>query len=50
MKAWAEEQGFREYDPAWINERLKNIAYKKTEWDNINHDRYMIIEDKYRKE
>ena len=50
MKAWAEEQGFREYDPEWINERLKSIAYKKTEWDKINHDRYMIIEDKYRKE
>ncbi len=50
MKAWAEGQGFREYDPEWINERLKSIAYKKTEWDKINHDRYKIIEDKYRKE
>ncbi|MDO9566556.1 MAG: plasmid pRiA4b ORF-3 family protein [Candidatus Desulfaltia sp.] len=49
MMAWADGQGFREYDPEWINERLKCIAYKKTQWDKINHDRYTIIEDKYRK-
>lgn len=49
MKVWADSQGFKEYEPAWINELLKNIAYKKTEWDKINHDRYKIIEDKYRK-
>ncbi len=49
MKVWADSQGFKEYDPEWINELLKNIAYKKTEWDKINHDRYKIIEDKYRK-
>ncbi len=50
MKAWADCQGFREYDSEWINEQLKSIAYKKTEWDKINHDRYKIIEDKYRKD
>ncbi len=49
MKAWAGSLGFREYDSEWINELLKDIAYKKTDWAKINHDRYKIIEDKYRK-
>ncbi|WNF38420.1 plasmid pRiA4b ORF-3 family protein [Bacillaceae bacterium IKA-2] len=49
MKTWAESLYFREYDPDWINDRLKGINYKKTEWDKINHDQYQIIEDKYRK-
>lgn len=48
MKTWAESLGFREYDSDWINERLKGISYKKTEWDKINHKRYNIIADKYR--
>ncbi|GAE95289.1 hypothetical protein JCM21714_4509 [Gracilibacillus boraciitolerans JCM 21714] len=48
MKAWAESLGFREYDPDHINRMLKGINYKKTEWDKINHERYRIIEDKYR--
>ncbi|MGD7024765.1 plasmid pRiA4b ORF-3 family protein [Rossellomorea vietnamensis] len=49
MKAWAESLYFREYDPAFINEILKGLNYKKTEWDKITHERYKIIEDKYRK-
>lgn len=49
IKAWAKEQYFREFDPEWINECLKSISYKKTEWDKINHDKYKVIEDKYRK-
>lgn len=49
MKIWAESLNFREYDPKWLNDRLKDIAYKKTEWDKINHERYVVIEDKYRK-
>lgn len=48
-KAWAEALYFREYDPDWINNMLKGIKYKKTEWDKINHKGYQIIEDKYRK-
>lgn len=48
MKEWAEGQRFKEYNPEWINERLKNRKYKKTEWDKINHENYRIIEDKYR--
>ena len=49
IKAWAKEQGFEEYDPEKINNIIKNLNYKKTEWDKINHNRYKIIEDKYRK-
>lgn len=49
MKTWAEPLGFREYDIDWINEILKGIKYKKTEWDKIKHEQYNIIKDKYRK-
>ncbi|MFA9458424.1 plasmid pRiA4b ORF-3 family protein [Halalkalibacter sp. AB-rgal2] len=49
MRAWAEGMDYREFDPDWINERLKAISYKKTEWDKVNHERYIVIEDKYRK-
>ncbi|MFW6016374.1 MAG: plasmid pRiA4b ORF-3 family protein [bacterium] len=49
MKKWAESLGFREYNLDRVNESLKGIKYKKTEWDKINHKRYHIIEDKYRK-
>lgn len=48
-KEWAESLHFRDYDPDWINERLKGISYKKTEWDKIKHENYKVIEDKYRK-
>lgn len=48
IKAWAESSYFREYDPDFINDILKGIKYKKTEWDKINHVNYNIIEDKYR--
>jgi len=30
MKEWAESLYFREYDPNWINERLKALKYKKS--------------------
>jgi hypothetical protein len=49
MKEWVEQLYFKEYDSDWINERLKGLNYKKTQWDKVNHDRYQIIEDKYRK-
>lgn len=49
MKVWAETMYFREYDPDPLNSRLKGLHYKKTEWDKINHERYIVIEDKYRK-
>ena len=49
MNEWAESLNFREFDPDWINEILKSINYKKTEWDEINHENYKVIHDKYRK-
>lgn len=49
MKAWAKSVYFKEYGPERINYILKGLNYKKTEWDKINHENYMIIEDKYRK-
>lgn len=49
MKAWADNQRFKEYDPERINDRLKSRMYKKTEWDKINHENHRVIEDKYRK-
>ncbi|MDT9026884.1 plasmid pRiA4b ORF-3 family protein [Rossellomorea yichunensis] len=49
MKSWAKSVYFREYDLVWINQKLKGLNYKKTEWDKINHENYKIIEDKYRK-
>ena len=49
-KAWSDSLSFKEYDPKWINNRLRGIKYKKTEWDKINHKRYKIIDDKYQKE
>lgn len=48
-KEWSQSVNFREYEPKWINEKMKWINYKKTEWDKINHQNYDIIEDKYRK-
>nr|WP_255259904.1 hypothetical protein [Lentibacillus sp. CBA3610] len=36
MKEWAEDQLFREYNPDFINDMLKDIHYKKTEWDQID--------------
>lgn len=49
VKEWAKALFFREYDFEWINEKLKWINYKKTEWDKIKHVNYKVIEDKYRK-
>ena len=49
-KAWSDSLFFREYNFKWINDRLRAIKYRKTEWDKINHNRYKIIDDKYRKE
>ena len=49
MKAWVEDWSFKEYNPDWINDKLKGIDYKKTEWDKIKHAYYKMIEKKYRK-
>lgn len=49
MKFWAKSLSFKEYDPILINIRLKAIAYKKTEWNKINHENFKVLKDKYRK-
>ena len=48
MKIWPEFLCFREFDPDWVNDRLKTIQYLETEWDKIDHDNYTIRNDKYR--
>ena len=46
--AWAEEQYYLPLDIAWLNERLKYVKYKKTEWQYIDHENYHVLSDKYR--
>ena len=45
---WAEGQYYLPLDIAKINDRLKYVQYKKTEWQFINHKNYNVISDKYR--
>jgi len=44
VKAWAQEQGFREYDPEHINVCMKFLKYKKTEWDKIDHVNFIPVD------
>jgi len=46
--AWAEEQFYLPLDIAWLNDRLKYVKYKKTEWQYIDHENYHVLSDKYR--
>lgn len=46
---WGNSLKFRRFDIDELNDNLKAISYKKTEWDKINHEHYRIISDKYRK-
>ncbi|WP_186670933.1 plasmid pRiA4b ORF-3 family protein [Sporosarcina sp. BP05] len=46
--AWAEKQFYLLLDIAWLNERLRMVKYKKTEWQSIDHDNYYVLSDKYR--
>ena len=46
--AWAEEQNYLSFDIARINEHLKYVKYKKTDWQSIDHDNYYVLSDKYR--
>ena len=50
LYSWAEEQYYRPLDIAHINESLKYVKYKKTEWQLIDHDNYHVLSDKYRGE
>lgn len=46
---WAQIQRYEPFDTQRINNLLKAVAYKKTQWDKINHKNYIILSDKYRK-
>jgi hypothetical protein len=46
--SWAEGQYYRPLDIARINELLKFVMYKKTEWKSIDHENYYVLSDKYR--
>ncbi|MEK4230913.1 AAA family ATPase [Solibacillus sp. FSL H8-0538] len=48
IRKWVAEQGFRLFDQAWINDCIKGLQFKKTEWDKIHHQNYSVISDKYR--
>ncbi|REB08629.1 hypothetical protein DVB69_05710 [Sporosarcina sp. BI001-red] len=48
MKQWVSSARYEEYDKNGINQSLKLVKYKKTEWDHINHQNYVIISDPYR--
>lgn len=45
---WAEKHDYKPFDDYEINEQLKYVKYKKTEWGKIKHKNYFVIEDKYR--
>ncbi len=42
MLEWAESQKFWPYDPEHVDQCLKHIHYKKTEWDKLDHDNYQL--------
>lgn len=44
---FGKKNGFRPLDFDYINEGLKGIKYRKTEWEHINHDHYNIIGPRY---
>lgn len=46
--AWAERQEYLPLDIAWLNDRLKYVKYKKTEWQSIDHENFYVLSDKYR--
>ncbi|WP_342509658.1 hypothetical protein [Sporosarcina sp. FSL K6-2383] len=45
---WAKQQYYLPLDMAEVNRRLKYVKYKKTEWQNIHHENYYVLSDKYR--
>ncbi|MDS9471392.1 plasmid pRiA4b ORF-3 family protein [Sporosarcina pasteurii] len=48
IRMWAEKQFYRPFNINQLNDGLKNVAYKKTEWQHIHHENYRVITDKYR--
>lgn len=48
IHAWAEKKGYLPLDQDEVNDRLKYVKYKKTEWEHIDHDNYFVLSDPYR--
>jgi hypothetical protein len=48
IKSWSKQQYYLPFDIARINEHLKYVKYKKTEWQSIEHENYHVLSDKYR--
>ena len=48
LTQWASGTQFKPYDKESINNVLKSLKFKKTEWDFIHHKNYAIISDPYR--
>lgn len=46
--AWGERMNFLPLDLDEVNILLKQVKYKKTEWQHIDHDHYFVLSDKYR--
>ncbi|RHW35933.1 hypothetical protein D1B33_12440 [Lysinibacillus yapensis] len=46
--AWAERMDFLPLDMDEVNDQLKRVKYKKTEWEHIDHDNYFVLDDQYR--
>lgn len=47
-REWAERVGYKPFNIENINHSLKHVKFKKTEWEHIHHENYVIISDKYR--
>lgn len=47
-REWAESVGYKPLNIDHINSLLKHVKFKKTEWEHIHHENYLIISDKYR--
>ncbi|MED3662158.1 SEC-C metal-binding domain-containing protein [Ureibacillus sp. FSL K6-8385] len=47
-REWAESMGYKPLNMDQINALLKNVKFKKTEWEHIHHENYIVISDKYR--
>ena len=49
MHEWTDAVQFIERDFDMINSLLKQVKYQKTEWDKLEHDKYVLLKDAYRR-
>lgn len=48
MYHWAEAMQYGPTDSELVNYLFKSMKYQKTEWDKVDHDNYVILQDQYR--